>query len=386
MQRSPYTPGEVTTFLPGRETHMRRLRSQMQHVADEGAFIARPRVYVGSRGVGKTSLLRYAQKVARERGLATVWITAGDAGLLPVLSAELQRLTRTWHSSAAQEIAALVRNLEFSLSIPGLGVSSGPGQRPTSVEAPGQALEALIGATASALHKKGGGLAIFIDELQAADRIALKALAYAWQHLRSQEGDDLPATLIAAGLGHTSDVVTDAATFGKRFEFIRLKDLSREAAYEALSGPAEGLEVSWHHRAVEAVLDRANGYPHFLQLWAHAAWEAAGSPDPGGTITAGAVEASEDEVLEQLDVFYRTRWGKATPAERDLLRAVAQQTSPTPRRADVAASLGKPTTAISMARRSLMDKGILDSPGRGLLSFTAPGFSEYILEYEGTED
>lgn len=156
MQRSPYTPGEVTTFLPGRETHMRRLRSQMQHVADEGAFIARPRVYVGSRGVGKTSLLRYAQKVARERGLATVWITAGDAGLLPVLSAELQRLTRTWHSSAAQEIAALVRNLEFSLSIPGLGVSSGPGQRPTSVEAPGQALEALIGATASALHKKGG--------------------------------------------------------------------------------------------------------------------------------------------------------------------------------------------------------------------------------------
>lgn len=386
MQRSPYTPGEVTTFLPGRETHMRRLRSQMQHVADEGAFIARPRVYVGSRGVGKTSLLRYAQKVARERGLATVWITAGDAGLLPVLSAELQRLTRTWHSSAAQEIAALVRNLEFSLSIPGLGVSSGPGQRPTSVEAPGQALEALIGATASALNKKGGGLAIFIDELQAADRIALKALAYAWQHLRSQEGDDLPATLIAAGLGHTSDVVTDAATFGERFEFIRLKDLSREAAYEALSGPAEGLEVSWHHRAVEAVLDRANGYPHFLQLWAHAAWEAAGSPDPGGTITAGAVEASEDEVLEQLDVFYRTRWGKATPAERDLLRAVAQQTSPTPRRADVAASLGKPTTAISMARRSLMDKGILDSPGRGLLSFTAPGFSEYILEYEGTED
>lgn len=211
-------------------------------------------------------------------------------------------------------------------------------------------------------------------------------MAYAWQHLRSQEGDDLPATLIAAGLGHTSDVVTDAATFGERFEFIRLKDLSREAAYEALSGPAEGLEVSWHHRAVEAVLDRANGYPHFLQLWAHAAWEAAGSPDPGGTITAGAVEASEDEVLEQLDVFYRTRWGKATPAERDLLRAVAQQTSPTPRRADVAASLGKPTTAISMARRSLMDKGILDSPGRGLLSFTAPGFSEYILEYEGTED
>lgn len=386
MQRSPYTPGEVTTFLPGRETHMRRLRSQMQLVADEGAFIARPRVFVGSRGVGKTSLLRYAQKAARERGLATVWITAGDADLLPVLSAELEKPTATWHSSAAQEITSLIRNLEFSLSIPGFGVSTGPSQRPAAVEAPGQALEALIAATARTLHKGGGGLAIFIDEFRTADHTALKALAYAWQHLRSQEGASVPATLVGAGLGHTSDVVTDAATFGERFEFIRLKDLSRDAAYEALAGPAETLGVTWHHSAIEAVLEKAHGYPHFLQLWAHAAWEAAGSPHPGGMITLGAVEASEDEVHDQLDVFYRTRWGKATPAERELLRAVAQQTSPTPRRADVAATLGKPTTAISMARRSLMDKGILDSPGRGLLSFTAPGFSDYILEHEGTED
>ena len=181
-------------------------------------------------------------------------------------------------------------------------------------------------------------------------------------------------------------MVTDAATFGERFEFVRLKDLSREAAYNALSEPAIKFGVSWQYQAVEAVLEKAHGYPHFLQLWAHAAWESAGFPDPGGTITLGAVEASEDEVLEQLDVFYRTRWGKATPAERELLRAIALQSSPAPRRADVAAAMGKPTTAISMARRSLMDKGILDSPARGLLAFTAPGFSSYILEQDGTED
>lgn len=386
MQRSPYTPGEVTAFLPGRETHMVRLRVQMQHVADEKAFIARPRVYVGSRGVGKTSLLRYGQRAARERGLTPVWITAGDADLLPVLSAELEKLTRAWHSAAAQEIASLIRNLELSVSVAGLGAKTSPGQGRSTAEAPGQALEALIAATAHSLHRHGGGLAIFIDELQAADHTALKALAYAWQHLRSRDESPLPATLVAAGLGHTSDVVTDAATFGERFEFVRLKDLSREAAYNALSEPAIKFGVSWQYQAVEAVLEKAHGYPHFLQLWAHAAWESAGFPDPGGTITLGAVEASEDEVLEQLDVFYRTRWGKATPAERELLRAIALQSSPAPRRADVAAALGKPTTAISMARRSLMDKGILDSPARGLLAFTAPGFSSYILEQDGTED
>lgn len=358
----------------------------MQHVADEGAFIARPRVYVGSRGVGKTSLLRYGQRAARERGLTPVWITAGDTDLLPVLSAELEKLTRAWHSAAAEEIASLIRNLELSVNVAGLGAKTSAGQVRSTVEAPGQALEALIAATAHSLHQHGGGLAIFIDELQAADHTGLKALAYAWQHLRSRDESPLPATLVAAGLGHTSDVVTDAATFGERFEFVRLKDLSREAAYDALSGPADELGVSWQYQAVEAVLERARGYPHFLQLWAHAAWETAGYPNPGGTITLGAVEASEDEVREQLDVFYRTRWGKAAPAERELLRAVALQSSPAPRRADVAAAMGKPTTAISMARRSLMDKGILDSPARGLLAFTAPGFSRYILEHDGTED
>ncbi|MEX5266890.1 hypothetical protein, partial [Kocuria sp. CPCC 204721] len=96
----------------------------------------------------KTSLLRYGQRAARERGLTPVWITAGDADLLPVLSAELEKLTRAWHSAAAQEIASLIRNLELSVSVAGLGATTSPGQGRSTAEAPGQALEALIAATA----------------------------------------------------------------------------------------------------------------------------------------------------------------------------------------------------------------------------------------------
>ena len=388
MQRSPYTPGETTDFLPGRDRNLFRLKDTADRLADTGAFIARPKVYIGGRGIGKTSLLRSAQKDAHHRGLQTIWITAGDSPLIPTLSAELSALTAGWDAATRQEISGLIRNLQLTLKIPGLGsVTTSPAAGEAPHIAPGKALEQLIGTTAARLRRTGEkGLIIFIDELQSADLESLRALAYAWQHLRSWTQPEVPAALVAAGLGHTPDVITDAATFGERFDFRRLESLEREAAYAAVFEPAEKLGVRWEYDALHEVLTRSRGYPTFIQVYSDAAWEAAGNPDPGGTIGRQAVADSEEEVTRYLELFYRSRWNKATPAERELLRAIAMQPEALPRRKDVAQAMGKSSTAISMARRSLMDKGILDSPRRGILGFTAPGFENYILEHEGLDD
>ena len=50
---------------------------------------------------------------------------------------------------------------------------------------------------------------------------------------------------------------------------------------------------------------------------------------------------------------------------------------PVPRRA-IAEQLRVETTALSMARQSLLDKGILDAPAHGMLQFTVPGFGAYV--------
>lgn len=49
------------------------------------------------------------------------------------------------------------------------------------------------------------------------------------------------------------------------------------------------------------------------------------------------------------------------------------------KRAFIADTLGVQTTDISELRRSLMDKGIIEAPRHGFLSFTAPGFADFIL-------
>lgn len=385
-QASPYTPGQITGFLPGRETLVARLRERLTAVAQRGELAARPRVLIGGRGVGKTSLLRYAQRFAASQGMDTVWVTAGDTPLVPALTHELTEVARSWPDAVRDELGDLAAHAEVTVKTPVAEVKTKRSQPDPIQDTSAAALERLIaGAARASRDKNGAGLVVLVDELQSADTTGLRALAYAWQHLQSAT-EPVPAALLCAGLGHTSDVVTDAATFGERFDYQRIRDLSDEASFIALTEPADALGVTWDIDAVELVRARAAGYPHFLQLFGHAAWEAAGNPDPGGRITAGAVMASEDEVNEQLDIFYRTRWGKATPAERELLRAIAAQPTRTPTRAAVAKTLGRPTTALSMARRSLMDKGILDSPSRGVLAFTAPGFSDYILDDDGLGD
>jgi predicted transcriptional regulator len=48
------------------------------------------------------------------------------------------------------------------------------------------------------------------------------------------------------------------------------------------------------------------------------------------------------------------------------------------KREDVAAQMGKTSQAISVPRDRLLGKGIIDANRHGRLSFTVPGFTEYI--------
>ena len=56
------------------------------------------------------------------------------------------------------------------------------------------------------------------------------------------------------------------------------------------------------------------------------------------------------------------------------------------KRKEVAAAMGVPSTAISMARQSLMDKGLIEATSHGRMRFTAPGLAQYIRDYVAAED
>lgn len=92
MQKSPYTPGEISHIVPGREKDVTRFRRDLAFTAVDGALVGRVRVLVGPRGIGKTSLLRYMEKDARSENFSAVLITAGDGSFLDLLLESLEGL------------------------------------------------------------------------------------------------------------------------------------------------------------------------------------------------------------------------------------------------------------------------------------------------------
>ena len=80
--------------------------------------------------------------------------------------------------------------------------------------------------------------------------------------------------------------------------------------------------------------------------------------------------------------FFGSRYERATPAEREYLRAMAELTGgkdlPTGT-ADLAAHLGRKPSSLSPARDSLIKKGLVYSAERGQIAFTVPHFGHFLL-------
>lgn len=84
------------------------------------------------------------------------------------------------------------------------------------------------------------------------------------------------------------------------------------------------------------------------------------------------------------DGLYRSRWERATPSQRELLRALATLGGDGPTAvADIARAMGRAGTSdISVARNEVIKKGLAYAPERGFLAFTVPGMHDLIARQD----
>lgn len=222
------------------------------------------------------------------------------------------------------------------------------------------------------------GLAVLVDELQEAGEQDLRAFAYAAQELAGSP-ERPPVVIIGAGLPSLPDRLIAAASFAERFTYADLGVLDPGAAAEALIRPAEAAGVRWSSGAADAVLTAARGYPYLLQLFGSTTWTAANPAGPGATIThEHALEGLQEGRADRSRGMFRGRWAKATPAERHFLAALAEFGDGPVRIADVAKQLDRQVKDLSMVRAALIDKGVIQSTGRGLIELTIAGFGTFI--------
>lgn len=379
MRANPFTPGQAPRFLAGRTAERRRIRDRLARVATYGELAGPLLVFHAPRGLGKTSLLRAAEAEAATLGFVSVWVACSrDQQLLTELAQRIRSALADHDALGDSGRATRLERLTVELGIPGAKVQASLGRHEqAAATAPILALERLLGEAAELVRTHGGaGLLVFLDELHAASSTELAVLLNAWQNLDGS-GGEVPLSVIAAGLPVTPEAIVRAATFGERSAFVPLDVLADTDARSALVRTAEAEGVSWSDEALRLVTAEAHGHPYLLQLLGNTTWEAA-APADGATLTADDVRRGLPVARVQLEAMHRARWGVATPTERAFLVAMAATGGDNVTRAEIAAGMGRDSRAISDPRERLIEKGIIEPVGHGLVRFTLPGFGAFV--------
>jgi len=384
--RNPYAPGagQRPPELAGREREVRQFDVVLERVARGRP--ERSMVLTGLRGVGKTVLLNTLRSMAIQRLWGTGKIEARpEQSIRRPVAAALHMAIRELapRHRAPERIEDFLGVLKaFAMRDPGVPKGSGAGQMGIDVPATrGRAdsgdleidLTELFGDAASVATDLGVGIALFVDEMQDVPADDVSALCAACHEL-SQTGG--PLIVVGAGLPHLPSVLSASKSYSERlFRYVRIDRLDRQAADVALLAPADREGVEFHPDALDALYEAADGYPYFVQAYGKVAWDlAAASP-----ITAEDVRMAAPEAEDELAVgFFGSRYERATPAERDYMRAMADLGDEPVPTSGVADLLKRKPSSLSPARDNLIKKGLIYSAERGLIAFTVPHFGQFL--------
>lgn len=387
MGANPYTPGQVPRILAGRRAELRRIEDLMARVVTYGELGGPLLVFHAPRGIGKTSLLRAAQRQADELGFVSAWVACSrERPVLPELvhslRAALEQADALPSGGAAGRWRKRLDSVTLEFGLPGAKVQAelaAPPAPPDQAagQAPIGALVALLRDSSTLVRQRGGaGLLLFLDELHTASADDMSVLLNTLQNL---DGDRVPTPLavVSAGLPVTPEALTRAATFGERSSFVSLDLLNDEDARTVLTAPAEAEGVRWTDGALDAVIAEARGYPYLLQLIGSSTCDAA-RPGRGDRITVTGLRRGLPAAKDQLTAMHRARWGAATPLDREFLAAMAAAGQDNVTRAEIAQRMGRESRAISVPRERLIEKGVIEPVGHGLVRFTLPGFGDFV--------
>ncbi|WP_427551137.1 AAA family ATPase [Methylomonas sp. MS20] len=381
--KNPFSPGAGSPppEMAGRDAileHARVLLGRVRAKRPEKSLLL-----TGLRGVGKTVLLNDIERMAIDAGYRTLLVKAHEGKNLAVLLAphlrrllfDLDRLAGA--GNKAKRGIAVLKSFIGAINIKVGDFDIGLDIEPESGSADSGDLEvdlpSLFTAVAEAAEERQVAVAILIDEIQYFSTDELSALIMAMHKMQQRQ---LPLVLIGAGLPILPGLAGESKSYAERlFSFPEVGPLPEPDAFTAIQEPIRAAGESIEPEALQEIYRMTQGYPYFLQEWGYQAWNhAVTSP-----ITLQDVRESSALVSKRLDEnFFRVRFDRLTPREKNYLRAMAELGQGPYRTGDVADKLNVKINTLGPVRASLIKKGMVFSPSHGDMAFTVPLFDEFM--------
>jgi AAA ATPase domain len=381
---NPFSPGAGSPppELVGRDPVLHEARVLLGRVA-----AGRPEkslLLTGLRGVGKTVLLNEIERMALEAGYRALSIEASEDKRLGVLLApfmrkvlfDLNRLAGA--GDKVRRAMAVLRSFVGSIKVTVDEVSIGLDIEPERGAADSGDLEIdlpdLFVAVGEAALERKTAVGVFIDEIQYFNQKELGALIMAMHKVQQRR---LPLVLLGAGLPILPGLAGESKSYAERlFGFPDIGALGRADAIKALQEPALAAGIKFTGDALAEVFSLTKGYPYFLQEWGYQAWNVAGA----SPITLPDIRRATPIVIQRLDKnFFRVRYERLTPSEKNFLRAMAELGPGAQRTGDIADMLGVKVNSLGPVRAKLIRKGMVYSPAHGDMAFTVPLFDSFMM-------
>ena len=381
--RNPFSPGAGSPppELAGRAQMLEQARITLGRI--KAGRPERSQLLIGLRGVGKTVLLNKIRELADQMGYKAVFIEAHESKplatlLLPPLRQLLISLDRMAKvSEKAKRGLRVLKSFFNGIKLKyqdieiGIDIDAEPGVADSGdLEAD---LSAVFLALGEAAADRGTAIALIVDELQYLNEDELSALIMAMHQIAQRQ---LPVVLIGAGLPQLVALAGRAKSYAERlFQFPELGPLQPEDAAAALQEPVMEQQVRFSDESLKEIIRETQGYPYFLQEWGYQVWNmATQSPIEIDVVRQAALES-----IKRLDAnFFRVRFDRLTPREKEYLRALAEMGEGPHRSGDVADRLGVKVQSVAPIRNGLIKKGMIYSPAHGDTAFTVPLFGDFM--------
>ncbi len=388
--RNPYAPGagQRPPELAGRDRELQQFDVTLERVA--AGRPERSMVISGLRGVGKTVLLNAlrGQAVKRAWGTGKIEARPEQSLRLPLAQAVHAGVREVAHRhrdpDRVDAVAGVVKSFAQRTELKdrkGFRWSPPTDAPATKGRADSGDLELdlieLFTDVADLARDLGVGIGLFVDEMQDIAPAELAALCGACHEISQQSA---PLVVVGAGLPHLPVALAASKSYAERlFRYVVVDRLPRDMADRALAAPAATEEVAFELEALDALYELTDGYPYFVQAYGKVTWDVAvGSPIRYADVKEAAPEAEAELAVG----FFGARYDRATPAERDYMRTMAElggETGDGPvSTADIATSLRRKPQSLSPARDGLIKKGLVYSSERGTVAFTVPHFGKFL--------
>lgn len=381
MQKiNPYTPGAgvMPGYLAGRDEILQDGKDSIYSLMHN--YPRQPIIYYGLRGVGKTVLLTALREYAIKEGVLTFHFEIQEKVSLIndiILSAN-QTLSKISKVEKIKNIFETAKN-----SLQSFTLTYTTGENSISVEMSRKLGEMMLQSNLVELLLNLGRLAkeskntiiYFIDEIQYAKQNELEALITA-QHRINQER--LPITIIAAGLPKILVNMTESKTYAERmFAFVEISSLDYKDAKNAIVNPGKPFDITYTEEALKEIYKITEGYPYFIQQFCYLISK------KYKDIDLNIVNEMKTAFFKELDKsFFKVRFDKCTPREKEFMFAMANCDKLPCTVANVAHIMNKELKSISPIRARLINKGLIYATRHGEIDFTVPKFKEF-LKREG---